>query len=44
MAIFERASKKTEELTKQLQQVYEEVNSYQRLYEDQFERNRALIE
>ncbi|CAG8791095.1 12581_t:CDS:2, partial [Gigaspora margarita] len=36
--------RKTEELTKQLQQAYEEVNSYQRLYKDQFERNRALIE
>ncbi|CAG8738889.1 33280_t:CDS:2, partial [Gigaspora margarita] len=37
-------AKETEELTKLLQQAYEEVNTYQRLYEDQFERNRALIE
>ncbi|CAG8852736.1 42128_t:CDS:2, partial [Gigaspora margarita] len=41
---LEKQTRETEELTKRLQQVYEEVNSYQRLYEDQFERNRALIE
>ncbi|CAG8582152.1 35517_t:CDS:1 [Gigaspora margarita] len=41
---LEEQARETEELTKRLQQAYEEVNTYQRLYEDQFERNRALIE
>ncbi|CAG8822572.1 11214_t:CDS:2, partial [Gigaspora margarita] len=42
--ILENQARETEELTKRLQHVYKEVNTYQRLYKDQFERNRALIE